>query len=632
MRTSAHRPTMRVRRAAVAAATFSVAATALVLVGLGTAAGASTTDSRLAEQPAPATTFEVSSFNLLGAAHTAPGGNKPGYASGTRRMDWAISILEEGGVDVVGFQEMEQPQFERFKELRGTEYGIYPGMRFDRPALSNSIAWRKDTWTRVSASTFLSPYFHGNLTRKPLVLLQHVQTGQLAYFMNTHNPANVRGPAQKWRDAAVQIQVDLVNRLRAETPTIPVFFTGDMNDREKFFCPVTAASELQAANGGTNIDGVCTPPVPTKIDWIMGTRDATFTGYLLRDDALVDKTTDHPVVLATASIPPIPMQESQIRRVVVLDVEGLSSRAVRRAGELGAPRLHQMMREGASTLNARTAVERTTLLPNVVGMLTGRRVSAADGGHGVTRNLDDGVTVRSTAGRYVSSTYDLVHNFGRSTALFSSRAKMALVARSWDDTNGGLDPFGVDDGRAKISRVVRTETDLGLVRRLTAVLARAPKTFTLAHISQLADVGRERGWMRPRFMSTVTEVDAMVGRVLDTVATDPDLRDTTLVVLTADGGGVGNDPSDPTLPGNYVIPFVVWGHGVVPGADLYAINPAYVDPGTAQAGYTGSQPIRNATVANLVTAVLGLPAIPGSEQNARQDFNIFVGAEPATTE
>ena len=90
---------------------------------------------------------------------------------------------------------------------------------------------------------------------------------------------------------------------------------------------------------------------------------------------LVNKTTDHPVILATASVPPMAMQESGISRVVVLDVEGLSSRAIRRAGAARAPHLYRMLAEGASTLNARTAVERTTMLPNLVGMLTGRRVN-----------------------------------------------------------------------------------------------------------------------------------------------------------------------------------------------------------------------------------------------------------------
>ena len=48
------------------------------------------------------TEFQISSFNLLGAAHTAANGNMPAYASGEQRMVWATRILDRSGVDVVG--------------------------------------------------------------------------------------------------------------------------------------------------------------------------------------------------------------------------------------------------------------------------------------------------------------------------------------------------------------------------------------------------------------------------------------------------------------------------------------------------------------------------------------------------
>ena len=133
--------------------TGAVQALALVagglVLGLGPTAGASASSARLDEQPAAATVFQLSSFNLLGAAHTAPGGNKPDFASGTQRMVWATQILDEEGVDVVGFQEMEQPQYEKFMALRGSSFGIYPGAEVDNPAMSNSIARRKANWSLV---------------------------------------------------------------------------------------------------------------------------------------------------------------------------------------------------------------------------------------------------------------------------------------------------------------------------------------------------------------------------------------------------------------------------------------------------------------------------------------------------
>jgi hypothetical protein len=286
----------------------AVAVPALALVGAlllapGSASPAAGSPVAVTE-PRPTTHFQISSFNLLGAAHTAPDGNKPSYASGARRMRWSLRILDEGGVDVVGFQEMERSQYERFRYLRGSSFGIYPDQSVGHTGRPNSIAWRLADWSLVSATTMTVPYLRGRLVEQPVVLLRNVQTRRRAWFLNTHNPADVRGPAQHLRDEAVRIQIAVVNRLRAETPFLPVFFTGDMNDREEFFCPVTARTELLAANGGSNVGGVCTLPRPSKIDWIMGTHEVTFSDYLARDDALVDRTTDHPVIMATASIPP----------------------------------------------------------------------------------------------------------------------------------------------------------------------------------------------------------------------------------------------------------------------------------------------------------------------------------------
>ena len=68
---------------------------------------------------------------------------------------------------------------------------------------------------------------------------------------------------------------------------------------------------------------------------------------------------------------------------------------------------------------------------------------------------------------------------------------------------------------------------------------------------------------------------------------------------------------------------MVMGPGVPAGASLYAMNPQYRNPGSDRVGYNATPPIRNGFVANLVTTALGMPALPGSEFNARQDFTVF---------
>ena len=86
-----------------------------------------------------------------------------------------------------------------------------------------------------------------------------------------------------------------------------------------------------------------------------------------------------------------PERTSGARRVVVVSIDGLGSAWV--TPEL-APTLTALLENGAGTLNARTEYEMTVTLPNHTGMVTGRRVEAARGGHGVTWNVQTTQTVR----------------------------------------------------------------------------------------------------------------------------------------------------------------------------------------------------------------------------------------------
>ena len=97
-----------------------------------------------------------------------------------------------------------------------------------------------------------------------------------------------------------------------------------------------------------------------------------------------------------------------------------------------------------------------------------------------------------------------------------------------------------------------------------------------------------------------------------------------MVVVTADHGGLGPSHLDPRRFANFRVPFLVWGAGVAAGADLYAINPTYADPGKARVGYAAAlQPVRNGDVGNLVLDVLGLPPIPNSEHDYAQDLEVL---------
>ncbi len=246
----------------------------------------------------PVAQFTVASFNILGSSHTNRGGHSAGMASGPQRIPGVLQLMDQHGISVVGLQEFQPDQRATFQR-RATGWAMYPGLSLGRRAGENSVAWRTDTWQLVKPGLVDIPYFGGNIRPMPYVLLKHATTGVLAYFSTFHNPANIRGNQQRWRNEATRRQINLFNQL--ETQGIPQFVTGDMNERDEYFCKVTGATPLVAAAGGSN-SGRCAPPRPTQIDWIFGSPQVVFSRYLVDRSPLVRRTSDHPVVAATVTI------------------------------------------------------------------------------------------------------------------------------------------------------------------------------------------------------------------------------------------------------------------------------------------------------------------------------------------
>ena len=163
----------------------------------------------------------------------------------------------------------------------------------------------------------------------------------------------------------------------------------------------------------------------------------------------------------------------------MISLDGLNPTALTRLGKRGTPVLHRMMRRGASTLNARTAYEMTVTLPNHTSMVTGRRIAAADGGHGVTWN-DDRLTprtVQAAAGGPVESVFTVVHDAGRQTALFASKTKFSLWQRSWPLA---LDQYAVELDNRRLTNAVRRDVRVN------------DRALTFVHLS-----GHRRGRPRP---------------------------------------------------------------------------------------------------------------------------------------
>ena len=236
----------------------------------------------------------------------------------------------ENAVDVVGFQEFQPPQAVRFQELTGTSWQTYPGANNPAGPSVNSIGWRTDVWQLLEARTLPIPYFDGVPSRMPAVLLQNIETGRRVWFFNTHNPADVRGPAQQWRDAGFAMEAALANELRTNYPDAPFISFGDKNDRDRYYCSVAPVADMWSASGGYVDGATCSPPGGGAIDWIMGTKDVFFNGYTRYWNDFVAQTSDHPLYYANAVVPA--SRPAGVDHVVVVAVPGLTSTVVRKMG------------------------------------------------------------------------------------------------------------------------------------------------------------------------------------------------------------------------------------------------------------------------------------------------------------
>ncbi len=265
--------------------------------------------------------------------------------------------------------------------------------------------------------------------------------------------------------------------------------------------------------------------------------------------------------------------DDHIDYVISISVDGLNPDAIGKLGPEGAPALYRMIRQGAYTLNARTLVESTSTLPNHTGQLTARRVASRRGGHGVSFNADPrGSTVHDAAGRYVASVWDVVHDHGGTTALYTSKAKFAFYDRTWNGVHGRADTVGPDDGRDKIDRFTFLEDETALVDQLVRDLKSAPPTYAFVHLSMTDKVGHAWGYMSDRYLAQVRVEDARVGRILRAVKRSPLLQAHALVLLTSDHGGRGRSHRDQTKTVNYTVPLLAWGPGVR-HTELYRAHP-----------------------------------------------------------
>lgn len=334
------------------------------------------------------------------------------------------------------------------------------------------------------------------------------------------------------------------------------------------------------------------------------------------------------ITLALLTLP------ARAERVIFISADGMRPDVIKALGEKDAPNFHRIRREGASTMNARTDFVYTITLPNHTCMITSRGAVGPEG-HAWIANTDPklGENLHKNRKAYVASVFDVAHDHGKSTALFASKSKFSLYDLSYDQKLGADDKTGEDNGKDKIDRYAVDEDTDKLVAGLIAGFGPRAADFTMLHLRDCDSAGHKDGWdLAPGspYLAAAKKVDGLVGKILDAITASPDMNGKTWVLISADHGGLTltKGHGEAKESDNYTIGYFAWGPGVPAGGDLYALNAASrKDPGTANPPYDSpAQPIRNGDTGNLVLSLLGLPAIPGSTINPKQDLTIRAAA------
>jgi len=245
---------------------------------------------KVADLSPAASTFTVAQSNILASLHTVGPG---GFGPGTVRAGMTAGLLMSRGVDVGGMQEVGEDQLHVLQSRMGG-YSFWPAAALGHNSVRNQIYWR-DSQFEMKDSGSVSYTFSSMQIPLPYVLLRDRGTGAEFWVISTHNSA---GGLEGQRDSATAIEINLIHTLMAKGQ--PVIITGDMNEHTEFFCRVSAATGMVAANGGNSAGGCHLPPRPLRVDWIMGGHGMSFSGYR-QDAAGLGRASDHYYLYATAT-------------------------------------------------------------------------------------------------------------------------------------------------------------------------------------------------------------------------------------------------------------------------------------------------------------------------------------------
>jgi predicted AlkP superfamily pyrophosphatase or phosphodiesterase len=245
----------------------------------------------------------------------------------------------------------------------------------------------------------------------------------------------------------------------------------------------------------------------------------------------------HPVVAAP------PARDAVATRALIISIDGLRPDLLLRAD---TPALHGLMNDGSFTMWAQTT-DLAITLPSHMSMLTGMTPEH----HGITWNDDrpfDAAAFPATP-----TLFEVAGRAGFTTGMVAGKSKFRAFVRGGTPDHWFAPPSGaIGDRTTAESAAVMIQRD-------------RPRVM-LVHLAGVDAAGHDRGWGSDEQLDAIARADRSVSRVLDALR-DAGLRDSTVVLVSADHGGAGRTHGAGDPRSRY-IPWIVAGPGIRRHLDL----------------------------------------------------------------
>jgi predicted AlkP superfamily pyrophosphatase or phosphodiesterase len=213
-----------------------------------------------------------------------------------------------------------------------------------------------------------------------------------------------------------------------------------------------------------------------------------------------------------------------------------------------APTFARLQREAAWTHDARTDTKYVYTLPNHTSMMTGRPADDEYGpktGHQYRYNTDpeddpipnnnlheNAAFFTLDPNIYIASAFDVAHDNGLRTALYTGKDKFVVFDNSWDADSGRPDATGADNGRDKIDVYRNSDDRIDGVNDTPALVTHLlgemtgpqPLNYSFLHLEDPDAAGHATAWGSPEYLAAIELVDEQLGRILDAIESDPTSR------------------------------------------------------------------------------------------------------------